>query len=142
MCPPCLRVKKMNWIGGSVLSPCDGVLQRTDTPPLTQKLHSGRSGESKILHQLKLSTHMDNCVMYVYTIQASWNSNPNTMKHDQPQHDYIHHLCCHPAIFLCWLHLSTLSFPKVKIQCTAKMLLLQFFHFVQNFAGLELHNLK
>lgn len=78
--------------------------------------------------------------VYGYTIQANWNSNPNTMKHNQPQHYCVHHLCCHPAVFLCWLHLSILSFPKVKIQCIAKMLLL--LHIVQNCTGLELHNLK
>jgi len=65
---------------------------------------------------------------------------PNTMKHDQPQHDCVHYLCCHPAVFLCWLHLSILSFPKVKIQCIAKMLLL--LHVVQDCSDLELQNLK
>jgi hypothetical protein len=67
------------------------------------------------------------CVYVCMYNTASWNSNPNSMKHDQPQHDCVHHLCCHPAVFLWWLHLSTISLPKVKIQCTAKMLLLQFF---------------
>jgi len=44
----------------------DDVLQHTDTPRLTQQLHSGRYSESQILRQLKLSIHTDDCVcMYI-----------------------------------------------------------------------------
>jgi len=131
----------MNWIGGPVLSSkwwCTATHRHssTDTTVTFWKIQ-WKPNFAPVETQY---TYGRLC-MYVYTTQVSWNSNPNTMKHDQAQHDCIHHLCCHPAVFLCWLHLSTLSIPKVKIQWTAKMLLLQFFHFVQNCAGLKLHNL-